>query len=29
MSDFFEFSGLNEKNTDKIRAFLDSKYFID
>ena len=26
---FFEFSGLNEKNTDKIRAILGSKCFID
>ena len=26
---FFKFSRLNEKNADKIRAFLDSKYFID
>ena len=26
---FFEFSGLNEKNADKRRAILDSKYFVD
>ena len=25
---FFEFSGVNEKNVDKRRAFLGSKYFI-
>ena len=27
--EFFEFSGLNDKNSGKRRAFLDSKCLID